>query len=386
MGEPPRVLAAVLAAAYALAAPAVGADTATARPAARQDARVSATDGLSAEVVEAVGSLVTGEMSRLGIPGLSLAVAAAGELRLETAFGYANVENDVEATPETVYRLASVSKPMTAVTVLQLAGRGLLDLDAPVWRYCPAYPPKPWAVTPRLLLSHQGGVRTYRPGEPPQTRRFERVADGIALFAGDPLAYEPGTSVTYTTYGYCLLGCAAEGAAGRRFADILRGQVFEPAGMTRTGPENLRALVAHRASGYVRSPSGELQNSALADVSHKVPGGGLVGTAPDVARFGLALLDGRLLSRAERDRMLTPQRTRAGRVTGFGLGLAVGRRGRRREAWHIGGQEQVSTILYLRPDSGLVVAILTNLEQVQGPLLDLARRVSDLAEAERVYR
>ena len=386
MGEPPRVLAAVLAAAYALAAPAVGADTAAARLAPRQDARVSATDGLSAEVVEAVGSLLTGEMSRLGIPGLSLAVAAAGELRLETAFGYANVENDVEATPETVYRLASVSKPMTAVTVLRLAGRGLLDLDAPVWRYCPAYPPKPWAVTPRLLLSHQGGVRSYRPGEPPQTRRFEHVADGIALFAGDPLAYEPGTSVTYTTYGYCLLGCAAEGAAGRPFADVLRDQVFEPAGMTQTQPENLRVLVAHRASGYVRGPTGELRNSALADVSHKVPGGGLVGTAPDVARFGLALLDGRLLSRAELDRMLAPQRTRAGRVTGFGLGLAVGRRGGRREAWHIGGQEQVSTILYLRPDSGLVVAILTNLEQVQGPLLDLARRVSDLAEAERVYR
>ena len=121
-------------------------------------------------------------------------------------------------------------------------------------------------------------------------------------------------------------------------------------------------------------------------MSYKVPGGGLIGTAPDVARFGLALLNGRLLSRPMLDQMLTRQRTRTGRVTGFGLGLAVGRRGGRREAWHLGGQEQVSAILYLRPESGLVLAMLSNLEKVQDPLLDLARRAADLAEADLVYR
>ena len=76
--------------------------------------------------------------------------------------------------------------------------------------------------------------------------------------------------------------------------------------------------------------------------------------------------------------MLTPQRLRTGRVTGFGLGLTVGTHGGRREAWHIGGQEQVSTLIYLRPDSGLVVAVLSNLEKVQVPLLALGRRIADL--------
>ncbi len=90
---------------------------------------------------------------------IAAAVAEAGELRFAAGYGYADVENEVEATPETVYRYASVSKPITATAALLLSERGRLDLDAPVWRYCAAYPVKPWPVSSRQLLCHQGGVR-----------------------------------------------------------------------------------------------------------------------------------------------------------------------------------------------------------------------------------
>jgi CubicO group peptidase (beta-lactamase class C family) len=118
-------------------------------------------------------------------------------------------------------------------------------------------------------------------------------------------------------------------------------------------------------------------------MSYKVPGGGLAATAGDVARFGSALLSGRLLSPASLERMLTRQETRGGRLTGYGLGLAVGERDGRLEAWHTGGQERVSTVLYLSPDTtvperGRAVAILANLEGVQPHLLALARRLADL--------
>ena len=379
------LLAGVLGAAAA-PAPAQPPPAAPQAPPAVRLPEISSARGLDPRVTDAVRSLVSAEMTRLGVPGLSIALGRDDELLYETALGWADVENEVKAKPDTVFRLASVSKPMTAVAVLRLAAQGRLDLDAPAWRYCPAYPAKPWPVTARQLLCHQGGVRGYRPGERPQTRPFGAVAEALPLFADDPLAHEPGTATTYSTYGYVLLGCAAEGAAGRPFAEVLRDLVLEPAGMASTQPESRRRLLAHRASGYVRGPAGELVNSELADVSYKVPGGGLVGTAPDVARFGLALLSGRLLARPELERMLAPQRLRGGGPTGFGLGLAVSRYGGRREASHVGGQEQVSTILYLRPDSGTVVAILTNLERIQDPLLELARRVADLAEAERVFR
>jgi len=329
-------------------------------------------------VSEAIAAAVAEDMSRLGIPGLSLALAEAGELRFAAGYGLADVENEVAATPDTVYRYASVSKPITATAALQLSERGRLDLDAPVWRYCTAYPPKSWPVSSRQLLCHQGGIRSYAEGEQGLVRHFGSVPEALVLFKDDPLAYEPGTAVRYTTFGYCLLGCAVEGAAGRPFIDVLREDVFAPAGMTATLVDDPRVLVPHRAGGYVRTEGGELANSGLADMTYKVPGGGLCGTAPDVARFGSALISGRLLGRATLDAMLTPQKLRNGRLTGFGLGLTIGTRAGHREAWHIGGQERVSTLLYLRPDTGLSIGILSNLEKVQTPLLELARRVADL--------
>ena len=137
-------------------------------------------------------------------------------------------------------------------------------------------------------------------------------------------------------------------------------------------------MIPGRAQGYVRDGEGRLVNSALADMSYKVPGAGLCGTAADIARFGDALLGGRLVSAATLRRRTSAQRPRDGRRTGFGLGLAVGTRAGRPEAWHQGGQERVSNVLYLLPDSGLVVVLLSNLERVQPPLLELARRLADL--------
>ena len=356
----------------------------TAAESARPLPRVSTASRLPDETFDAIRAAIPDGMSRLGIPGLSLAVAEAGEVRFEAGFGFADVENAVRARPETVYRFASVSKPMTAVVVMKLAEEGRLDLDAPVSGYCPDFPEKPWPVTSRQLLCHQSGVRHYRPGEQPKTRRFASLTEGLALFRDDPLAFEPGTKVLYSTYGYTVLGCAAAVAAGRPFPSLLQEMVFGPAGMTATRIDDVRELIPDRAQGYVRDGYGRLLNSELADMTWKVPGGGLCATATDVAHFGAALLSGRLVSAETRERMLTRQKTRDGRATGFGLGFTLGDRDGQREAWHTGGQERVSTVLYLRPDAGLAVAILANLEKVQTEILDLARRVSDLVTARTV--
>jgi serine beta-lactamase-like protein LACTB len=326
----------------------------------------------------AIRTSVFETMGRSGIPGLSLAIVDAGVVRYEAGFGFADVENEVEAGPRTVYRLASVSKPITAVAVLRLYEQGRLDLDAPVWRYCPEFPEKPWPVTARELLAHQGGIRHYRPDEPTIARPFASFAESLTLFRDDPLLFEPGTAVQYSTYGYNLLGCAAAGAAGESFLALLREAVFQPAGMEDARDDDARELIANRAQGYVRNAEGRLRNSALADTSYKVPGGGLCATAADVARFGSALLAGRLLRPATLELMLTPQKTRAGRTTGYGLGLVVDERDGHLEAWHEGGQERVSTLLYLDADKpvadrGRAIAILSNLEGVQSQILSLAR-------------
>ena len=332
---------------------------------------------LSATEVEGLEVVVTNLIARLGIPGLSLAVGRDDELVFASGYGFADMENLISAKADTVYRLASISKTMTAALVLQLAERGQLDLDAPVQSHCPAFPRKGWPVTSRQLLSHQGGIRHYRDGERPMTRRFVSVEEGLALFKDDPLEFEPDTGILYSTYGYTVLGCVVEGATERPFAEALKEGVFNPAGMTRTQPDEVRALIPNRARGYTRNEQGHLVNAALADVSYKVPGGGLSGTAPDVARFGLALLSGSLLEPESLERMLTLQRTRGGNSSGLGLGLYVEKRNGRREAWQDGNQTGASGVLYLRPDDALVVAMLTNHEGTATALLPATRRLAD---------
>jgi CubicO group peptidase (beta-lactamase class C family) len=317
-------------------------------------------------------------MHRYGIPGLSAAVAAAGSVRLSAGYGMADLENAVPATPLTIYRLASVSKPLTATAVLQLAAKGKLDLDAPVQRYVPAYPEKQWPLTCRQLLCHQGGVRQWTDEEFHNTRHHASLTEALEFFKNDPLVFEPGTRTLYTSLGYNLLGVAVESASGQGYLDYMRENVFTPAGMETAGLDDVFALVPHRAQGYQKAAGGELFNSSLSDTSNRVPGGGLVATAEDVARFALALHSGALLKQETREQMFIRQRTRDGKPTGYGLGWAVGTQRGRHEAYHIGGQPRVSTVLYLVPESGVAVVFLSNLEGVGTPLLDVARQVAEI--------
>jgi CubicO group peptidase (beta-lactamase class C family) len=324
----------------------------------------------------AVEAAITAEMSRLGIPGVSAAVVVDHELRWSAGYGRTDVENNVPATAASVYRLGSIAKTITATAVLQLAEKGRLDLDAGVQKYVPSFPVKPWPLTCRQLLAHVGGVRWYAEGEMESTRHYRTVTDGLAMFKDDPLEFEPGTAFLYSSYGYNVLGAAVEGASGMGFLDYVRQHVFEPAGMERAQVDDVFAIIPHRARGYQKASTGELRNSPLADTSNKVPGGGLVATAQDVARFAMALQGGVLLQKDTLARMMTRQATRDGRLTTTGLGLFLGEREGVREAWHTGGQPQVSTVLYMQPDRRVAVVLLTNLEGIGPTLLQLARDIA----------
>src|SRR4030095_6501447 len=169
-----------------------------------------------------IEALIEKEMSAKGIPGLSVAVGVEGQVRYAKGFGMADLENGVPATATTVYRTASIAKPLTATAVLQLVEKGKLALDAPIQAACAAFPEKAWAVTARQLLSHLGGVRHYRPGEPENTRHYESITDTLAVFKDDPLLHEPGTKYSYSTYAFSVLGCAIEGASGAPYGEWMR--------------------------------------------------------------------------------------------------------------------------------------------------------------------
>ena len=335
---------------------------------------------LPPEKVRAIESLISIEMSRHHIPGLALAVVTGSQVRLVNAHGIADLENFVPVRADTVFRLASLSKPITAVAVMQLVERGQVDLDAPIQKYVPTYPPKPWPITVRQLLCQQSGIRHHTDAEWTNNRHYTTLADSLQVFADSPLAFEPGTKTLYSSYGYTLLGNVVESVSGMSYTEYLRQNVFRPATMERTQVDDHFELISGRASGYFEDGAGRIRNSPLADTSNRIPGGGLCGTAADIGHFAAAFQSGTLVKPETVREMLAKQRTRDGKRTGYGLGWIVSEKHVRLEAWCTGAQPQVSACLFLRPDGQIAVAILTNLEGVSDALTDLARHIADTVQ------
>jgi len=346
-------------------------------PALAEQAPEPPRDALSPTKISAIEAVLRAAMERHGIPGLSAAVAGGSRVLWSEGLGLADVENEIPARANTVYRFGSISKSITATAALQLVEQGRLDLDAPVQKYVPAFPEKAWPLTTRQLLAHVGGIRHYAGEEWEITRHYASLGEALSLFKDDPLSHEPGTHFLYTTHGYTLVGCAIEGASGMRYVDYVRENVFAPAGMETARPDAISEIIPGRAQGYHRTAGGELLNSGLADTSYKIPGGGLCGSAVDLARFAIALMDGVLIRKETLQLMATPQKLRDGHPISYGLGFALDRWRGLHEVYHTGGQQRVSSILYLIPESHLAVALLMDLEDVPDRP-DLARRVAEV--------
>jgi len=310
------------------------------------------------------------------VPGISVAVVQNGAPVWSEGFGVADLENYSPATSSTLYRLGSISKPITAVAVLQLWQQGKLDLDAPVQKYCSAFPRKESPITTRQLLGHLGGIRHYSDdgkGDVPEdsARHFASMEDSLQLFAKDPLVAPPGTKFNYSTYGYTLVGCVLEGASSEKYVDYVRENVFVPAEMNSARPDDFFAIVQHRTRWYHRDKSGAVRNAGVLDSSYKIPGGGLISSADDMARFAAAILNGKLVKPSTRDVMWTVQHTSDGKPTGYALGWGVDDKLGLRRISHGGGQQGTSTYLALAPERRAAVVVLANMDNLDvGALAD----------------
>jgi serine beta-lactamase-like protein LACTB, mitochondrial len=317
----------------------------------------------------AIEKAVASFISANSVPGLSAAVVLDGEPRWSQGFGMADLENFSPATSSTLFRLGSISKPISATAVLQLWERGKLDLDAPVQKYCPEFPHKESAISTRQLLGHLGGIRHYNPdgkGDVPEdsARHFSSMRESLQIFASDPLVAKPGTKFNYSTYGYTLIGCIFERAASERFTDYLRKNIFEPAGMEQTRDDDFFAVIPHRTRWYHKDKSGIVRNAGVLDSSYKIPGGGIISSADDMAKFEAAILADKLLKRGTRDFMWTSLRTTDGKETGYGLGWGIMDKFGLHILAHTGGQQGTSTAFAVVPGRNAGVVVLCNLDSV----------------------
>ena len=323
------VAAACLAGLCATVLPARPAAQAAAVPGTARPATAPPAPGtLHDETRLALARLVDEHRRAIGAPAISAAVVVDGRIAWADGFGQADLEQEVPAHADTVYRIASISKPVAATAVMQLVERGLVGLDDPIQKYVPDFPRKPEGeIRLRHLLTHTSGIRHYKGDEFNSREYFATTAAAFRIFEDDPLLFAPGSKYQYSTYGYNLLAAVVEKVSGLPYEQYIQAHVFTPAGMTTARLEHPEDLVRHRARQYTKdtrpAPAFPLRNAPYVDLSYKWAGGGIIATALDLARFDIALNDGRLLKPATLQQMYTPARLTSGQETGYGLGWMV---------------------------------------------------------------
>jgi CubicO group peptidase (beta-lactamase class C family) len=314
-------------------------------------------------------------MAERQIPGLSIAVAVEGKTVWSEGFGFADLGNRKPATPQTQYRIASLSKLLTVASMARLYEEGKIDLDVPVQTYVPSFPKKAHDITVRQLASHTAGIRPYRDDqEAMNTTRYATVTASLEKFKDDTLHFAPGKGFVYSSYGYVLLSAAVEGASGKDFLSLVRSSVLTPLGMESTREIRVDSMGPREATCYDTetpySPDGAMVPSPFMDFSSKWGSGGFLSTTEDLVRFGnahLSRVHQGFLKEETLDMMFTPV-TGLGGLIGYGLGWSsIYDLRLRRIHLHFGATSGGTSVLAIFPGSGVTITLLANLGHARFP-------------------
>lgn len=300
-------------------------------------------------------------LARVPMSGLSIAVLRDDKLVHAAGYGRASLELDVPATPQTVYRIGSVTKQFTAAAILRHAERGELRLDDDFRKYLPEYDTGGRAITIRQLLDHTSGIRNMTTIEPLMANRAMDVTRDqvFGWLSAAPFDFEPGERYLYNNSGYWLLGAVIEKLSGEPYDTAIERLLLEPLCLQSTRYDVPAEIVPNRAAGYVRD-AGRFRNAGPNSPTRPYASGALLSTVLDLAVWQRALFGGKVLSAESLRLMSTPGRLNDGKPTSYGLGVALTQfRGHRKIA-HPGGIVGHSSFLAYYPEERIVIAVLTN--------------------------
>lgn len=309
-----------------------------------------------------VDDIVRAGLADQGIPGASVAVIRNGRVAKTAGYGLANVELGVKATPRTVFQIQSMTKSFTAAGILMLVEEGKVGLDDPISKYVDGTPDSWKDITIRHLLTHTSGIKDYI-NEPTRSLRLEVSDDDIVKAAAPrPLNFAPGDRYAYSNTNYLLLGMVIRRVTGAFYGDFLNERIFEPLGMKDTRVISLTAIIPNRASGYLLDNAGLRNGEYVAGSVLGYPGGGLRSTVLDLAKWDIALTEGRILKPGTRALMWSKAKLNDGSESGYGFGWAIGEANGRRVLSHTGSHGTgFASVIQRYPDDGLSVIILSNL-------------------------
>ena len=319
---------------------------------------LSWTVAANAQVTDPVDSLITAEMISARIPGAALAVIKDGKVVKKEGYGLANVETQTSVSPVSVFKIASISKPMIAMGVMMLAEEGKLKLDDPVSRYLPATPESWKAITIRHFLSHTSGVVRESPGF--DGYLIQPDTNVIKAAYGEPLRFTPGEKYEYCNVGYYSLAEIIRVVSGKPWHEFLGERIFRPLNMTDTRTTSFTEIVPNRVNAYTLE-NGKPENAVPFFTLR--PSGAFLSSLRDLILWNEALTQRRLLKPESYNAIWTPFKLNNGTDSEYGLGWSIDRKNNRSRVRHGGSLNGFKSEFVYYRGAELTVILLTNLDE-----------------------
>ncbi len=311
-------------------------------------------------VIESTDSLLAVTYPTDG-PGAAVIVVKDGQVLHRKGYGLANMELDMPIQPETVFKVGSVTKQFTAVSILMLAEEGKLALSDPIEKFLPDYPTHGHLITIEHLLTHTSGIKSYT-GIPEWSPTFGKdytVDEMIDFFKFKPMDFAPGTRYAYNNSAYFLLGAIIAKLSGGTYEEFLQKRIFDPLGMSHTYGYTAQRIIPRRASGYNKDKDG-YANCPYLSMTHPGGAGVLSSTVDDLALWDAALYTDRLVKPASLAQAWKPYSLKDGSSTHYGYGWALEEYAGLEWIGHGGGIHGFVCIVARITQERLFVAVLSN--------------------------
>lgn len=287
----------------------------------------------------------------------SILIAQQGKILVSKGYGMANYEHDVPNTPQTKFRLGSITKQFTSMAIMQLQERGLLDVNDHVVKYIPDYAEVGNKITIHHLLTHTSGIPNFTsfPDYVKTMMLPSPVEKTIERFKDRALEFEPGEKYKYSNSGYILLGYIVEKASGKSYEEYITENIFLPLNMQNTGYDHHHTLMKQRAAGYALTDEG-LVNASYIDMSIPHGAGALYSTVEDLYIWDRALYTEKLINKSSLDKIFTPFKGK------YGYGWGIRTLFNRNRISHGGGIDGFRTDISRWVDDDACIIVLSNLE------------------------
>jgi len=313
------------------------------------------------QAIEKARFLITNHQQQTNIPGIQVAVFADDSLIWSEAFGHSNLSEQKPLTKNTQFRIASVSKPVTAVALAKMMEQGEIDIDKAIRYYLPEFPEKEFPITARQLAASTSGIRHYQAKDLRyNTTNYASVIASLEKFKDDPLLFEPGTGYHYSSYGWVLLSAVMEKAKGLAFDQIMQ-ETWDDLGMKNTAFDEPNKQSDIKSTFYIYDKKEGRVEAPKDNRSYMYAGGGYLSTAEDLAKMGNNLLNGNYLKQETVSTLFQSQQLKDGSNTFYGLGWETGEsRLSTPIVYHGGSMSSARSHLVLYPEENIVFAYVSN--------------------------